>query len=230
MNWTSTELEELMPILGKIAEDLRPLQGKKILVLCSAKGDVALWLGAQVGPAGRVIGLELDEELLTSSQHRAQEAGLKTVQFQRAERKRIPFPDGEFDAVVSEFILFPTPKPTEIGQPEMARVLRPGGALIVTDVVTIKPIPEEARNQLRSIGLDYVCEATPEDFLLWMRAAGLVNVTLCDFTALVTSIWRRRKDSDPDVSHEEAYTILLEKSGFRLGETLFYIYVRGNKP
>lgn len=229
MEWSGGELGELSPILEQIYEDLKPLGGKKVLVLCSAGGDLALWLGERM-ESGKVVGLELDEKLLEVSRERLKERGLEgLIEFHKADRYRIPFPDGEFDALVSEFILFPTPQPTEIGQPEMARVLKPGGVMVLTDVIVTKPIPDEPREKLRLIGLDYLCEATQDDFRRWMEEARLVDVEVLDFTSLVERVWRARRDRDPVLEHQEGYALLLEDPRLRLGEAIFYIYVRGGK-
>jgi SAM-dependent methyltransferase len=230
MEWTREEIEELSPILERIQKDLTPLEDKRILVLCSAAGDVALWLGERAG-GGKIVGLELDEGLLELSRGRARERGLEEIiEFRKADRYKIPFADGEFDALVSEFVLFPTPQPTEIGQPEMARGLKPGGKMILTDVITTRPIPNEAREKLRAIGLDYLCEATQEDFRRWMEEAGLVDVEVRDFTLLVEQVWQARRDCDPASEHRAGYRFLLEDAKLRLGKGIFYIYVRGVKP
>lgn len=230
MQWSGGELEKLSPILERISEDLAPLEGKKILVLCSARGDVALWLGERVGPTGKVIGLELGEELLELSGRRAIESGLEgVVEFRKADEYKIPFPKRTFDALVSEFILFPTPVTTNIGQPEMARVLKPGGKMVLTDVIAAEPLPDEAGEKLRSIGLDYLCTATQEDFRSWMEEAGLVDVKILDFTPLLRQVWRERRNGDQVQEHQEGYSLLLDDPRFRLGQAIFYIYVRGVK-
>ncbi len=77
---------------------------------------------------GHVTGLELDQEALDIARRSAHEMGLEqVVEFFPAERDRIPMPDYSYDALVSEFIVYPTSIPTKIGQAEMARLLKPGG-------------------------------------------------------------------------------------------------------
>jgi arsenite methyltransferase len=173
--------------LERLAQDAGPLKGKKVLVLCSAAGDVAFYLAEQVGPNGTVIGLELNEALLQHARLESHKRNV-SIEFRKAEMYSIPFPDESFDALISEFIVYPTPEPTLIGQPEMARVLKPGGWLLLTDVIVTKPLSEEARAALRAIGLDYLCEATPEDFREWMGEAGLVDVAIHDWTPLLLSL------------------------------------------
>lgn len=230
MRWDQKEIEELSGILEQIHEDLAPLEGKRVLVLCSAEGDAALWLGKRVGNNGKVIGLDLSDELLEVARRRAKEEGLKeVVEFHKADRYKIPFPDGQFDALVSEFVLFPAPVITEIGQPEMARVLKPGGKMVLTDVIMAKSLPDDVRSELQAIGLDYLCEATQEEFREWMEGAGLVDIEVLDFTPLVRQVWQGRRAYDPTPERQQGYNLLLEDPEFQLGEAIFYIYVRGMK-
>ena len=226
MNWTQDEITLLSPVLERFEIDLKPLDGKNLLVLCSSGGDVAFWLASRM-KQGKVTGIELDQQLLERARHQVKEQGLESiVEFHQAEKTRIPFPDSTFDALVSEFIVFPTPSPTEIGQPEMARVLKSGGIMALTDVIVVKPLAQDVRTELQNIGLDYLCEATQDDFLHWMEEAGLVEIEVVDLSPVVRRVWEKRRQS---ISKEpKGFTYLLDD--FRLGDTIFYIYVRGKKP
>jgi len=229
MKWGREEIEKLSLILKQIEADLEPLDGKSILILCSAAGDVAFWLGEKM-KRGQILGLELNDELLEIAKVRAREKGLESIViFRKAEKSYIPYPDEVFDALVSEFIIFPTSTPTQIGQPEMARVLKTHGKMILTDVITTRHIPREKRILLQTIGLDYLCEATQEDFLKWMRDAGLVNVEILDFTPIVKEVWEQRWKNAATLKQQKAYSILLEDSEIGLGKAIFYIYIRGRK-
>lgn len=228
--WNEEELTELEGILRRLEAELEPLPGKEVLVLCSGGGEIALWLGKRMEGNGRVVGLDLNDELFHRAEERARAEGLEgIVQFRKAEMHRIPFPDGTFDVLVSEFIVYPTPLITQIGQPEMARVLKPGGVMVLTDVIVTKPLEEEAEHSLKSIGLDYLCEANQDDFYRWMQGAGLVEIEIDDLTPLLREIWEGRRGRDPAAKRRAAYSLLLEDPQLRLGAGIFYIYVRGRK-
>ena len=230
MKWTQAEIERLSPVLEQIRMDLEPINGKNILVLCSAGGDVAFWLARQM-KRGKVTGLELDLRLLESARRLAKEQGLRNlVEFRQAEKTCIPFPNDTFDALVSEFIVFPTLAPTEIGQPEMARVLKSGGLMVLTDVIVAKPIPHDVRADLKAIGLDYLCEGTQDDFRRWMEEAGLIDIEVVDLTSTVRRVWEQRRRTLPPLEERRGYGYLLDDPNFGLGEAIFYIYVRGKKP
>ena len=230
MRWKQREIKALAPVLAQIRADLEPLAGKHILVLCSAAGEVAFSLSGGIGQ-GQIMGLELSDELLKQAQASAKHKGLgKAVSFQKAEINRIPLPDESFDALVSEFIVFPTPAPTQIGQPEMARVLKPGGRMAITDVIVTRPVSPEVRQELKAIGLDYLCEGTADDFRAWMHEAGLTGIEVVDLTPVVKTVWEGRRRQDPAPEHRLGYSLLLDDSPVRLGEGLFYIYARGARP
>jgi SAM-dependent methyltransferase len=230
MKWTQNEIELLSPVLDQIQTDLQPLDNKDILVLCSAGGDVALWLARKLNQ-GRVTGLELDQGLLESARQLAKEQRLgDVVNFRQAEKTRIPFPDDTFDALVSEFVVFPTSAPTEIGQLEMARVLKSDGIMVLTDVIVTKTIPEDVRAEFQAIGLDYLCEGTQDDFRRWMDEAGLMDIEVVDLTSTVRQIWKQRRRTIPMTEECKGYACLLDDPHFRLGEAIFYVYVRGKKP
>jgi len=230
MKWSRSEIDHLFPILEQVSSDLAPMEGKVILVLCSAAGEVAFWLGEMM-EQGKVTGLELDGESLDIARRSAHEMGLEAmVEFLPAEKKRIPLPDASFDGLVSEFIVYPTSTPTEIGQPEMARVLKPGGKMVLTDVIVTRPLPQAVRDELKAIGLDYLCEGTQNDFRHWMASAGITSIDIIDFTPLLREVWEGKRRNEIADRHHKGYAYLLDDPIYGLGKAIFYIYVRGEKP
>jgi SAM-dependent methyltransferase len=230
MKWGRNEIDRLYPILEQISSDLAPADGEQILVLCSATGELVFWLGEMM-EQGKVTGLEMDPEALELSKRAAHEMGLESmVEFLPAEKQHIPLPDAAFDALVSEFIVYPTSAPTQVGQTEMTRVLKPGGKMILTNVIMTKPLPTQVREALEMIGLDYLCEGTQADFRRWMAAAGLIHVEVMDLTPLVRTVWVSRWEADRAASHQPGYSYLLDHPEIGLGKSIFYVYVRGEKP
>ncbi|MFZ3070279.1 MAG: methyltransferase domain-containing protein [Anaerolineaceae bacterium] len=230
MKWTQNEIELLSSILEQIKTDLEPVEEKNILVLCSAGGEIALWLAKKL-KQGKVTGVELDQKLLEQARQLAKEQSLEDVsEFIQAEKTYLPLSDSTFDALLSEFIVFPTPVPTEIGQPEMARVLRSGGMIVLTDVIVTKVIPQDVRAAFQTIGLDYLCEATQDDFRRWMEETGLIDVEVVDLTPTVRHAWEQRRRIMRVAEEHKGFVYLLDDPNFRLGEAIFYIYVRGKKP
>jgi ubiquinone/menaquinone biosynthesis C-methylase UbiE len=231
MKWTPDELDGLEPVLDRIRADLDPLAGKAILVLCSALGDLAFWLAERM-PSGRVVGFELGRGALDAAVRslEAKQFGDVVVEFHRAKRTRIPAEEATYDALVSDFIVFPTADPTRIGQREMARVLKPGGVMIVTDVIAPRPMPKDHKEALRSVGLDYICEARAGDFVTWMRDAGLSQTETVDLSGLLRTVWQGRRAGAGASAGAPGYSLLLDDPHWRVGEGVQYVYARGRKP
>jgi SAM-dependent methyltransferase len=230
MNWSRSEIEHLSPILEQLSADLAPLDGKQVLVLGSASGEVAFWL-AEMMEQGKVIGLELDAESLQISRDAAHEMGLENVvEFLPAEKQRVPLPDANTDALVSEFIIYPSSAPAEISLVEMARVLKPGGRIILTDVLLSKPVDPSVREAFQFIGLDYLRETTQDDLRSRMGSAGLVHLHYIDLTPTVRSLWESRRSADPASTHQAGYTYLLDDPEISLGNGIFYLYLGAEKP
>jgi SAM-dependent methyltransferase len=226
--WNKEEKKQLSQIFKKIKQDLEPIDGKKILILCSAKGDIAFYL-AHSNKNIYITGLELNEAFLNESIKIKDKENLNnSIEFHKAEKTRIPYDNEKFDAVISEFIVDSTTMPTEIGQPEMARVIKKGGKMLITDVIISIP-DKNIEEELRKIGLAYICEATQENFKNWMKEAGLSNIKISDFSPLFRKIWEKRRDKDNSSKHKKAYSILLNDKNFRLGKSVFYIYIQGEK-
>src|SRR5438445_147451 len=111
--------------------DLRP--GETVLDLGSGGGIDVLLSARRVGPAGKVYGLDMTEEMLALAIRNATEAGASNVEFLRGYIEDVPLPAGTIDVIISNCVInLSTDKPRVFA--EMARVLRPGGRGGISDV------------------------------------------------------------------------------------------------
>jgi demethylmenaquinone methyltransferase/2-methoxy-6-polyprenyl-1,4-benzoquinol methylase len=110
---------------------LRP--GDSALDVCCGTGDLALELAGRVGPEGRVIGCDFSEAMLDVARRKAAARSHPNVRFEWADALELPYPDESFDAVTVGFGVRNLAD-LERGIAEMARVLRPGGRLVILEI------------------------------------------------------------------------------------------------
>ena len=108
-------------------------EGDSALDVCCGTGDLALELARQVGPAGSVVGCDFSEQMLDLARAKAAQRGATAVRFEWADALRLPYEDASFDAATVGFGVRNLADLNR-GLEEMARVLKPGGRLVILEI------------------------------------------------------------------------------------------------
>jgi demethylmenaquinone methyltransferase / 2-methoxy-6-polyprenyl-1,4-benzoquinol methylase len=108
-------------------------EGDRALDVCCGTGDLALELARHVGPSGSVIGCDFSEPMLDIARAKSVQGGAATVRFEYADALQLPYDDRSFDAVTVGFGVRNLAD-LDRGLAEMARVLRPGGRLVILEI------------------------------------------------------------------------------------------------
>jgi arsenite methyltransferase len=151
--------------------------GERVLDLGSGGGIDVLLSAKRVGPTGRAIGLDMTDEMLALAQRNAREAGVDNVEFLKGQIEAIPLPADSVDVVISNCVINLAADKAAVFR-EIARVLRPGGRMGVSDIVADDGLSEADRAERGS----YVgCIAGALSFAEYrsgLSAAGLTDVSL----------------------------------------------------
>ncbi|MEJ2481612.1 MAG: methyltransferase domain-containing protein [Gemmatimonadota bacterium] len=118
--------------------------GETVLDLGSGAGLDAIVAGGLVGPTGRVIGVDLNPSMCIKAQAHAAETGT-TMECHEGRMEDIPLPDGSIDVVISNGVINLSFRKRKVVE-EMFRVLRPGGRISITDIVSAKQLSQSIVN------------------------------------------------------------------------------------
>jgi arsenite methyltransferase len=155
-------------------------EGETVLDLGSGGGIDVLLSARRVGPSGTVYGLDMTDEMLGLAQRNAREAGVSNVHFLKGLIEAIPLPAGSVDVVISNCVVnLSTDKPSVYA--EIARVLRPGGRVGITDIVAEARLSPEDR-AARGSHVGCIAGAlSEEEYREGLAGAGLTDVEV-EFT------------------------------------------------
>jgi ubiquinone/menaquinone biosynthesis C-methylase UbiE len=122
-------------------------EGMTVLDLGSGAGIDVFLAAKQVGPTGRVIGVDMTEEMIARAETNRKKLGMTNVKFRKGEIENLPVESGSIDRILSNCVINLVPE-KEQAFAEMYRVLKPGGKFTVSDIVSIGEIPSALRANL----------------------------------------------------------------------------------
>jgi len=155
--------------------DLNP--GERVLDLGSGGGIDVLLSAKRVGPTGRAFGLDMTDEMLTLARRNAVEAGATNVEFLKGQIEAIPLPAESIDVVISNCVVnLSADKPSVFR--EIARVLRPGGRIGISDIVADDALTPEQRAERGSYVGCIAGALSFSEFASGLRVVGLTDVSV----------------------------------------------------
>jgi len=123
--------------------DLKP--GETVLDLGSGAGFDAFLAAERIGDSGKVIGVDMTLEMVEKARINAENLNISNVEFRHGEIEKLPVPDSSVDVVISNCVINLSPnKSTVFG--EIYRSLKPGGRIIISDILRSGEMPEEIRS------------------------------------------------------------------------------------
>jgi arsenite methyltransferase len=124
-------------------------EGETVLDLGSGAGFDCFLAASKVGRNGRVIGVDMTSEMVDKARENARKGNYQNVEFRLGEIENLPVADGTVDVVISNCVINLSPDKKRVFQ-EALRALKPGGRLMVSDIVLLRELPESIKKSIRA--------------------------------------------------------------------------------
>lgn len=209
---------------GAIAA-LRP--GEVLLDLGSGAGFDAFIAAPKVGPTGRVIGVDMTAEMLAKARRNVatfrERTKLDNVEFRLGEIEHLPVADASVDVVISNCVINLSPDKPQVWR-EIARVLRPGGRVAVSDLALWKPLPREVAEMVEALVGCIAGAVLVSETERMAKESGLIDIRLnprSGYVAAMTDgkdpLYQKILAHLPKGSGPEDYLTSLEVTAFKPG-------------
>ena len=151
--------------------------GEVVVDLGSGAGFDCFLAARQVGPTGRVIGVDMTHEMLKKARENAAKVGVANVEFRLGELEHLPIADNTADVVISNCVINLVPDKAQVFR-ETFRVLKPGGRVAVSDIVNTAPLPADLQADPSFICGCVAGAATADRIEAWLGEAGFTDVRI----------------------------------------------------
>jgi arsenite methyltransferase len=154
---------------------MRP--GDVVIDLGSGAGFDCFLAAQQVGPTGRVIGVDMTHEMLAKARENAGRVGAANVEFRLGELEHLPVADNIADIIISNCVINLVPDKAQVFR-EAFRALKPGGRIAISDVVNTAPLPTDLQADAALVCGCVAGAASPDRIDTWLREAGFIDISI----------------------------------------------------
>jgi SAM-dependent methyltransferase len=151
--------------------------GETVLDLGSGAGIDVFLAAHKVGKPGRVIGVDMTEAMVARGQQLARDHGFENVEFRQGDIEHLPVESASVDVIISNCVINLTPDKLA-SFTEIHRVLKPGGRILISDLVTAGDLPEDVRASAAAWADCLAGAMEKEAYLATIRRAGFVEVAV----------------------------------------------------
>jgi arsenite methyltransferase len=153
--------------------------GETVLDLGSGAGIDAFLAAREIGANGHVIGVDMTAAMIERARSNARAVGAANVEFRLGEIEHLPVADASVDLVISNCVINLSPDKPQVFR-EALRVLRPGGRLLVSDLVLLRPLPEDAKRSVEAYVGCVAGASLRDDYVRLVREAGFTGVEIVE--------------------------------------------------
>lgn len=151
--------------------------GETVLDLGSGGGLDSLVAARHVGPEGHVFGLDMSDEMIRLAQQNAVSAAVPNVAYVKGDMESIPLPKASVDVIISNCVVNLVPDKARALR-EAFRVLRPGGRMSISDIVTRAPVPDHLKNDLAAWAACVGGALSEGEYRAHLEAAGFTGIEI----------------------------------------------------
>lgn len=166
--------------------------GNPVALASLKEGDIVLDLGSgagfdcflaadKVGKNGKVIGVDMTSEMVTKARENARQGGYSNVEFRLGEIENLPAADSSVDVIISNCVINLSPDKKQVFA-DAFRVLKPGGRIMISDIVLLRDLPDVVLNSLEAYVSCISGAMLKDEYLKTIKDAGLKDVTIIDET------------------------------------------------
>lgn len=152
-------------------------EGETVLDLGSGAGIDCFLAARAVGETGSVIGVDMTHDMLDRARENARSHGTKNIEFRLGEIENLPVADGTVNVVISNCVINLSPDKPRVFR-EVHRALKPGGRMVVSDIVLLKDLPMPIRESIEAYVGCVAGASKKEDYLAAIRGAGFEDVRI----------------------------------------------------
>ena len=157
-------------------------EGETVLDLGSGAGFDCFLAASRVGEKGKVIGVDMTSEMIEKAKENARKGSYENVEFRLGEIEKLPVLDNSIDAVISNCVINLSPDKGKVFQ-ETFRILKPGGRLMISDIVLLKKLPKLIKESIEAYVGCVSGAIIKSECLEKIEAAGFRDVRVIDEAA-----------------------------------------------
>jgi SAM-dependent methyltransferase len=200
-------------------------EGETVLDLGSGAGFDCFLASGRVGDRGGIIGVDMTPEMVEKARDNARKGNYANVEFRLGEIENLPVGDNSVDAVISNCVINLSPSKKRVFV-ETFRVLKPGGRLMISDIVLLKELPDFIKNSIQAYVGCVSGAMLKDEYLKAVNEAGFQDVKIIDETAFPAELMV----SDPTAKEIIKKLKMEPESVEKVASTVMSIKVYGVKP